>query len=72
MAGGGYFSTACGRCAELDWRFPEWLAAERVAKTQKLLETTDLPIECVAGEARFGTPLSLKLRFGSQSGTLLS
>jgi transcriptional regulator GlxA family with amidase domain len=47
----------------------KWLNAERVARAQQLLETTDLPIECVAGEAGFGTPLSMRQQFGAQLGT---
>jgi transcriptional regulator GlxA family with amidase domain len=47
----------------------KWLNAERVARAQVLLETTDLPIECVAGEAGFGTPLSLRQQFGIHLGT---
>ena len=47
----------------------KWLNAERVARAQQLLETTDLPIECVAGEAGFGTPLSLRQQFGIHLGT---
>lgn len=47
----------------------KWLNALRVARAQELLETTDLPIECVAGEAGFGTPLSLRQQFGIHLGT---
>ncbi len=47
----------------------KWLNAQRVVRAQELLETTDLPIECVAGEAGFGTPLSLRQQFGVQLGT---
>lgn len=47
----------------------KWLNAERVARAQELLETTDLSIECVAGEAGFGTPLSLRQQFGIHLGT---
>ncbi|MBI6855936.1 helix-turn-helix domain-containing protein [Pseudomonas cichorii] len=47
----------------------KWLNAERVARAQELLETTDLPIECVSGEAGFGTPLSLRQQFGIHLGT---
>ncbi|MGN2406703.1 GlxA family transcriptional regulator [Pseudomonas syringae] len=47
----------------------KWLNAQRVARAQELLETTDLPIECVAGEAGFGTPLSLRQQFGAHLGT---
>ncbi|MEE4130189.1 helix-turn-helix domain-containing protein [Pseudomonas viridiflava] len=46
-----------------------WLNAERVSRAQQLLETTDLPIECIAGEAGFGTPLSLRQQFSVQLGT---
>lgn len=46
-----------------------WLNAERVARAQQLLETTDLPIESIAGEAGFGTPLSLRQQFSAQLGT---
>jgi transcriptional regulator GlxA family with amidase domain len=47
----------------------KWLNAERVVRAQELLETTDLPIECVAGEAGFGAPLSLRQQFGAHLGT---
>ena len=47
----------------------KWLNAARVVRAQELLETTDLPIECVAGEAGFGTPLSLRQQFGIHLGT---
>lgn len=47
----------------------KWVNAQRVVRAQALLETTDLPIECVAGEAGFGTPLSLRQQFGVHLGT---
>lgn len=47
----------------------KWLNAERVVRAQELLETTELPIECVAGEAGFGTPLSLRQQFAIHLGT---
>lgn len=47
----------------------KWLNAERVVRAQELLETTDLPIECIAGEAGFGTPLSLRQQFAIHLGT---
>ncbi|MEG5263080.1 helix-turn-helix domain-containing protein [Pseudomonas sp. JDS28PS106] len=47
----------------------KWLNGERVARAQQLLETTDLPIECIAGEAGFGTPLSLRQQFSAHLGT---
>lgn len=47
----------------------KWLSAERVARAQELLEKTDLPIECIASEVGFGTPLSLRKQFGAHLGT---
>lgn len=47
----------------------KWLNAQRVARAQQLLETTDLPIECIASEAGFGTSLSLRQQFSAQLGT---
>ncbi|WP_149086892.1 GlxA family transcriptional regulator [Pseudomonas prosekii] len=47
----------------------KWLNAERVVRAQELLETTELPIECIAGEVGFGTPLSLRQQFGVHLGT---
>ncbi|WP_435169701.1 GlxA family transcriptional regulator [Falsirhodobacter sp. 1013] len=46
-----------------------WLTAQRVARAQQLLETTDLPVERIAYEVGFGTPLSLRLRFAEHVGT---
>jgi transcriptional regulator GlxA family with amidase domain len=40
-----------------------WLNAQRIALAQRLLETTDLPIEQVAASAGFGSPMSLRLHF---------
>lgn len=44
----------------------KWLAAERIARAQQLLETTDFPIERVATEVGFGTAVSLRQLFASQ------
>ncbi|MBN8558474.1 MAG: helix-turn-helix domain-containing protein, partial [Burkholderiales bacterium] len=44
----------------------KWLAFERVARAQQLLETTDMPIERVAAEVGFGTALSLRQYFSDQ------
>src|SRR3546814_17100704 len=47
----------------------QWLNAQRVARAQQLLETTDMPIEAVAGAAGLGPPLGLRPPFGAQLGT---
>ncbi len=47
----------------------KWLNVQRVVRAQELLETTELPIEWVAAEAGFGTPLSLRQQFSAQLGT---
>lgn len=47
----------------------QWLNAQRVARAQQLLETTDLPVERIAAEAGFGTALSLRQQFAAQLGT---
>jgi transcriptional regulator GlxA family with amidase domain len=47
----------------------QWLNTQRVASARQLLETTDLPIEHVAQEAGFGTPLSMRQQFAAQLGT---
>lgn len=47
----------------------KWVSAERVARAQALLETTELPIECIAGQVGFGTSVSLRQQFGAQLGT---
>lgn len=44
----------------------KWLVAQRVAKAQQLLETTDMPIERLATEVGFGTALSLRQHFAGQ------
>ncbi|MGL6176225.1 MAG: AraC family transcriptional regulator [Vibrionaceae bacterium] len=33
------------------------------------MESTELPIECIADEVGFGTPLSLRRQFNAQLGT---
>ncbi|MCC5903106.1 MAG: helix-turn-helix domain-containing protein [Halomonas sp.] len=47
----------------------KWMNAERVARAQQLLETTDLSIECITSEAGFGTTLALRQQFAAQLGT---
>lgn len=44
--------------------FGPWLSAQRIAFAQRMLETTDLPIEQVAARAGFGSALSLRQHFG--------
>lgn len=41
----------------------KWLNAQRVALAQRLLETSDLPIERVAASSGFGSALSLRQHF---------
>lgn len=47
----------------------QWLNAERVARAQHLLETTDLSIERISADVGFGTALSLRQHFSTQLGT---
>jgi transcriptional regulator GlxA family with amidase domain len=47
----------------------KWLNAERVARAQQLLETTDISIEGITSEVGFGTTLSLRQQFAAQLGT---
>nr|WP_315235497.1 helix-turn-helix domain-containing protein [uncultured Albidiferax sp.] len=44
----------------------KWLVTERIGKAQQLLETSDMPIERVAAEVGFGTPLSFRQHFALQ------
>ncbi|MEV7805811.1 helix-turn-helix domain-containing protein [Microbispora sp. NPDC088329] len=37
-----------------------WLAAQRIAHARHLLETTDLPVDAIAGKAGFGSAVSLR------------
>ncbi|WP_119157269.1 GlxA family transcriptional regulator [Caldimonas tepidiphila] len=47
----------------------KWLAGERLARAQQLLETTDMPIEHIATAVGFGTSLSLRQQFAARFGT---
>jgi len=46
-----------------------WVTRARVRRAQRLLETTDLSIERVAGEVGFGSSAVLRERFGHIAGT---
>lgn len=46
-----------------------WVVNARLARSQQLLETTDLPVERIATEVGFGTALSLRQNFSEQFGT---
>ncbi len=43
----------------------KWLLGQRLAFAQRLLETTEQPIEVVAGEAGFGSAVSLRHHFAA-------
>lgn len=47
----------------------KWLNAERVARAQLFLETTDMSIDRIALEVGFGTTLALRQQFSAQLGT---
>lgn len=47
----------------------QWLNTQRVARAQQLLETSDLPVERIAHEVGFATPLSMRQQFAAQIGT---
>jgi AraC family transcriptional regulator, transcriptional activator FtrA len=41
----------------------QWLLTQRVLLAQELLESTDLPVELIAGRCGFGSPAALRLHF---------
>jgi AraC family transcriptional activator FtrA len=47
----------------------KWLAKQRVLHAQRLLETTDLPVEVIAQECGFGTATVLRTHFRRVAGT---
>ncbi len=47
----------------------QWLARQRVLHAQRLLETTDLPVERVAERCGFGTATALRVHFRRVVGT---
>jgi AraC family transcriptional activator FtrA len=46
-----------------------WLLKQRVLLAQRLLETTDLPVERIAVDCGFGTPAGMRMHFQRQVGT---
>lgn len=46
-----------------------WLTRARVRRAQQLLETTDWPIDRIAGESGLGSAANLRARFSSLVGT---
>jgi transcriptional regulator GlxA family with amidase domain len=47
----------------------QWLLSQRLALAQRLLETTAQPVERIAEQAGFGTPLSLRQHFAAAFNT---
>ena len=48
----------------------QWLLVQRVVLAQRLLESTDLPIEIIATRAGFGTATALRQHFARHVGTV--
>ncbi|MCF7222509.1 GlxA family transcriptional regulator [Marilutibacter chinensis] len=46
----------------------QWLLTQRLARAQRLLETTDQPLEAVAASTGFGSAVSLRQRFAATFG----
>ncbi|MDQ1700246.1 MAG: AraC family transcriptional regulator, transcriptional activator FtrA, partial [Frankiaceae bacterium] len=46
----------------------QWLLGQRVRRAQHLLESTDEPVERIAGLAGFGTAANLRQHFTRQVG----
>ena len=46
----------------------QWLAGQRLARAQRLLETSDLGLDAIAGDTGFGTAASLRQHFAAQLG----
>jgi AraC family transcriptional activator FtrA len=47
----------------------QWLLRQRIALAQRLLETTALPIELIAGRCGFGSGTALRIHFRRATGT---
>jgi len=46
----------------------QWLLRARIDRARQLLETTDLPVDRVAAEVGFGSPVTLRHHFGRVTG----
>jgi transcriptional regulator GlxA family with amidase domain len=46
----------------------QWLTHQRLALAARLLETTERPVESIAGDAGFGSAVSLRQHFGARYG----
>lgn len=46
----------------------QWLAGQRLARAQRLLETTELGLDAVAAQTGFGSAVSLRQHFAAQLG----
>lgn len=44
----------------------DWVLRQRIALAQRMLESTDLPIEIIATRAGFGTPVTMRHHFGKR------
>jgi transcriptional regulator GlxA family with amidase domain len=47
----------------------QWILRQRLMLAQRLLETTDLPVDRVAEECGLGTPTNLRMHFQQSIGT---
>ncbi|WP_363798053.1 helix-turn-helix domain-containing protein [Lysobacter firmicutimachus] len=47
----------------------QWLAGQRLARAQRLLETTELGLDAIAAQTGFGSAVSLRQHFAGQLGT---
>jgi AraC family transcriptional regulator, transcriptional activator FtrA len=47
----------------------QWLLRQRIALGQRLLETTELPVEHIAGRCGFGSATALRVHFRRATGT---
>jgi len=46
-----------------------WVTAQRVSMAQRLLESTDLPVDAIAADCGFGATASMRMHFSRQVGT---